>query len=436
MFREIMKMSIYKKGIWLYLFLLIFEGALRKWFLPSLATPLLLVREPIVVWLVMAGIAKGWFKSGYVSAIMIVSTLSLLLSLAFGHSNVFIGLYGWRIYFFHIPFVFVMGKLLDRNDVLLMGKFIIYVSIAMTVIIVQQFYSPQDAWINIGIGGEGSSGFQGAMGYFRPSGTFSFTSGYVMFQSLVGCLLCFYLFMNDSLEKLYRLPQYILFSALGAYIISVPMSISRTHVFQTAVFLAFIAIIAIFKLQFKGRVVKFAIWGFVAFSLMGALGLMGESLEAMTTRFDQTAAAGQDVESAITDRYVGGFLNSLLNFDIPFAGFGIGIATNAGAKMINASMYRYFNGENEWSRIIGECGLLIGWAIIFIRVMISLELFRYAWQQMRSKVSNLLPWFLSAGMLLSFPQGQMGIPTNLGFCVFITGLTFAALKIPRDKGVK
>ena len=38
-----------KIGIWIYFYLLIFEGALRKWFLPSLATPLLVVRDPVAL---------------------------------------------------------------------------------------------------------------------------------------------------------------------------------------------------------------------------------------------------------------------------------------------------------------------------------------------------------------------------------------------------
>ena len=38
-----------KIAIWLYLLLWIFEGALRKWILPSLATPLLVVRDPIAI---------------------------------------------------------------------------------------------------------------------------------------------------------------------------------------------------------------------------------------------------------------------------------------------------------------------------------------------------------------------------------------------------
>lgn len=50
--------ALYRKAIWIYIFLLIFEGALRKWFLPSLATPLLLVRDPIAIWLTIIGLQK------------------------------------------------------------------------------------------------------------------------------------------------------------------------------------------------------------------------------------------------------------------------------------------------------------------------------------------------------------------------------------------
>ena len=34
-----------KRLIWVYFILLVFEGALRKWFLPGLSTPLLIVRD-------------------------------------------------------------------------------------------------------------------------------------------------------------------------------------------------------------------------------------------------------------------------------------------------------------------------------------------------------------------------------------------------------
>ena len=38
-----------RRLLWLYLWLLIFEGAFRKWIVPQLSSPLLLIRDPVVV---------------------------------------------------------------------------------------------------------------------------------------------------------------------------------------------------------------------------------------------------------------------------------------------------------------------------------------------------------------------------------------------------
>ena len=38
-----------RRLIWLYFWLLLLEGALRKWVLPQLSNPLLIIRDPVVV---------------------------------------------------------------------------------------------------------------------------------------------------------------------------------------------------------------------------------------------------------------------------------------------------------------------------------------------------------------------------------------------------
>ena len=46
------------------------------------------------------------------------------------------------------------------------------------------FLVPQSAWVNRGVGGDTSGArIQGAMDYFRPPGTFSFTTGVVSFMA-------------------------------------------------------------------------------------------------------------------------------------------------------------------------------------------------------------------------------------------------------------
>ena len=38
-----------RRLIWLYFWLLLIEGALRKWVLPQLSNPLLIIRDPVVI---------------------------------------------------------------------------------------------------------------------------------------------------------------------------------------------------------------------------------------------------------------------------------------------------------------------------------------------------------------------------------------------------
>lgn len=419
--------SLYRKAIWAYIILLIFEGALRKWFLPSLATPLLLVRDPIAIWLTLVGLQKGWIKNGYAITMMVIASISFILTLIIGHHNLYVALFGWRIYFFHFPMIFVMGKVLTRTDLLKIGQFILWVSIPMTILIFLQFHSAPTAWVNMGVGGEGTAGFSGAMGYMRPPGTFSFTSGYVMFQALVGCYLLYYLLMNNTLPKEYQFSKIILIILAGCYLLSIPTSISRTHFFQTGVFIIFLFIAAMRKNKFKGKFLRFAIIAIVAGVILYLSGLGGTSMEAFTARFEGANKAEGGVEGVIGNRYVGGYVGALLNLQIPIFGYGIGLGTNAGAKIMGGNMYSFgFNAENEWGRIIGECGILLGFIIIGIRLIFSLDIWNRAYKLLNKKY-DLLPWMLSAGMMLTVPQGQWGIPTNLGFCIVFGGLTLASI---------
>lgn len=420
--------ALYRKIFWIYLFLLIFEGALRKWFLPSLATPLLLVRDPIAIWFTLVGWQRGWLNNGYAKGMMLAATVSFVLTLLVGHHNVAVALFGWRIYFFHFPMIFVLGHILTRTDLLRVGQFLLWLSIPMTVLIVIQFYSPPTAWVNIGIGGEGTAGFGGALGYMRPPGTFSFTAGYTAYQAVVGCYLLYYLVMNDTLPKEFRFSKAVLIILAGCYLLSIPMSISRGHLFQTCVFLAFLFLAALRKNKLKVRFLKFAAIAVLAGFVLSASGLLDTGIEVFTARFEGASESEGGLEGTIGDRYIGGYLGALFNWSMPLFGYGIGLGTNVGATLMGGDMWSFgFNGEVEWSRIMGECGIILGLIIIGIRVLFSLKLWKKSYDLLIKRY-DLLPWMLSAGMMLTIPQGQWAVPTNLGFSILLGGLTLAAVR--------
>src|ERR1700720_2925181 len=67
--------------IWLYLILLIFEGALRKWIVPQLSNPLLIVRDPVVIAIYMLSLRAHVFpRNGYVICLAVIGVLSTVAS--------------------------------------------------------------------------------------------------------------------------------------------------------------------------------------------------------------------------------------------------------------------------------------------------------------------------------------------------------------------
>lgn len=425
--------SIYKKGIWLYIILLIFEGALRKWILPSLATPLLLVRDPIAIWLVIEGWRKGWIDVFYAKVMMMVATLSFILTLLFGHQNILVALYGWRIYFFHFPMIFIIGKILTRDDILRICRFFLYVSIPMTVLVVIQFYSPPTAWVNIGVGGEGTAGFGAVGNFMRPPGVFSFTAGYVAFQGVVGCILLYYLIMNKSLYQKYQIQQWLIITASICYLVALPTSISRTNFFQTLVFLAFAVLAAVVIKNIRPKVITLLCIGAGILILLTVSGLIATNIEVFMARFEGANEVEGGFEGVVGNRYIGGFLRALTRIDVPVSGYGIGLGTNAGASLMGGDMYSFgFNAEVEWERIIGECGFFLGVSIIAIRLALSIAMLFKSFKRLTENL-DLLPWILCAGMILYLPQAQWGSTTSLGFTVLLGGLTLAAIRTSHEK---
>ena len=138
-----------KRGIWVYLLLLIFEGALRKWVLPFLATPLLIVRDPVALWLLLAAWKFGFFRwNGYSAAMIVLSLIGIVTAVLIGHGNLYVALYGARLYILHFPVMFVIGTILNYEDVVQIGRTILKIAIPMAILIALQFYSPQSAWVN------------------------------------------------------------------------------------------------------------------------------------------------------------------------------------------------------------------------------------------------------------------------------------------------
>lgn len=415
------KYDLIKKGIWLYLILLIFEGALRKWFLPFLATPLLIVRDPIAIWLIY----KAWKsnlmpKSPFVYAMTFVTLLAVITALVLGHRSITVAIFGARILLFHFPVMFIMGKILTQHDVLQIGKFILLISIPMVVLTALQFYSPQSAWVNRGVGGDmEGAGFSGAMGFFRPPGTFSFTNGNTLFFSLVSCFV-FYFWISKS-----KINQFILIGSTLGLLASIPISISRSLLFTIVITMFFTFIASLTRPKYIPKILGFVTVLIILVAILSQMTFFETATEAFTSRFEAASRSEGGLEGTLVDRFLGGLVGSLSKGgETPFFGYGIGMGTNAGSQLLTGEAV-YLIAEEEWGRLIGEMGILLGFSVIMIRVIFSL---RISWLSFFKMLKgDFLPWILLSFGLIIIPQGQWGQPTSLGFSTIMGGLILGAL---------
>lgn len=414
-----------KWGVWSYFILLIFEGALRKWILPGLAAPLLIVRDPIAIWLLVTTWRRGLLPANtYITTIVVLSILGIFTAVFIGHGSLVVALYGARILLFHFPLMFVIGRIFTRADVIKMGKAIVWISIPMALLIAVQFYSPQSALVNRGVGGDmGGAGFDGAMGYFRPPGTFSFTNGTHLFFGLVACFTC-YFWVNHE-----RLNRVVLATATMGLLAAIPFSISRSLLLLVAMALLFMVTGMLRKPKYLGSLLVIVFGGVIFLAILSQISFLQTPIEAFTARFDNASEAEGGVQGSVGNRYLGGLIGAITeSTEQPFFGYGLGMGTNAGSQLLTGHSNGFLIAESEWSRLVGEMGPLMGLIIIFLRLSLCTKIAVACYRKLLQ--NDLLPWILLGYALQTIPQSQWAQPTTLGFSTLIGGLIIASLRIP------
>ena len=410
-----------KKMIWLYLLLLLFEGALRKWFLPFLSGPLLLVRDPLALIILFYGYSYGFLRLNLYLMIMVFATLlSICATFVFGHGNIGICIYGARITILHFPLIFIIGNVFDEFDVLKVGRVLLYITIPMTILMILQFYSPQSALVNRGIGGdiEGGGFIGGALGFYRPPGTFSFISGLTCFYGITTCFVFYFWTKPKSINKVV-----LILSSICVFA-AVPFSISRTLFFTTVLTLLFFLFAVSLNPKNIMKVIGGTLGAMVVLVLLSNIDLFKTPIEAFTVRFEGANETEGGVESVLLGRYLGGMFGAVVdNRNTAFFGEGLGIATNAGSQLFKGYQRKNHWVEKEWERIIYESGLIIGVIIILVRLLLALNLAVSAFKKLFSK--DMLPWLLLSYCALILPNGQWQTPTTLGFGIFVSGILMA-----------
>jgi len=412
-----------RRLIWLYFLLLIYEGALRKWIVPGLSNPLLIVRDPVVIAIYGLALSKGVFpQGGFVAWIMGLGLFTFLMSLVTGDGTFLISVYGWRTDFLHLPLIFVMPKVLTSEDVKKLCKGLLITAIPMGILVMYQFKSSPTAWVNVGVGGGEGGQLDVGFGKIRPPGTFSFTNGLANYISLVaGCLL------YAVLDKKYY-PLWLLFSAVPATVLMIVISGSRATVSAVMISVAFLGMIILRRPSYiggagSGKFIALGVPGMlIGLWIITSMSIFQEGIMIHTARFGET---GGGVQHGIVERALGDYLDGIYAAeDAPLFGVGLGLGTNAGAGLLSGGARSFLLAEGEWSRVVKECGPIFGFGFLLLRIAIAIYLGMMA--VMAFGRESPLALLVFSACFLGVISGQFGQPTALGFAVYGAGLCLAA----------
>lgn len=414
--------------IWLYMILLVIEGALRKWIVPQLSNPLLIVRDPVVIAIYFLAIRARIFpRNGFVLSLFGIAILSWLVSVLVLEPYLplkplfLVTGFGFRSNFLHLPLIFIIARVLDEADVRNVGWWTILAMIPMGLLMAAQFQASPESFINRTVGLEVGEQLTAGGGKIRPPGTFSFVSGSIFFTTAAVAFL-----LDAALVRIQR-NSWVLFSSGFAVVVAVAVSGSRAVV--ASVLLVVLSLLAILVLRPEavnkfGRNLLMVVIGAL---IITRLPIFNEGLGILSERFTESAAATDStVTGGMLSRTLGGFTEGFRIFNrLPLAGYGLGIGTNAGAKFVTGHAV-FLLAEGEWARVLLESGPILGLAFLLWRTALTLRLGYLSYLSL--KRAEILPLFLFSAGFVALLNGQFGQPTSLGFAVVLSGLCLASTR--------
>lgn len=402
-----------------YLILWLLEGGLRRWILPQFSGMLLLVRDPLVIGTYLFAFSYGRFPNNAIVWSCLLLAVSECLVAIFGHGNPLVTMYGLRCDFLHIPMIFIVAKVLATFTLSRLFRWALWLAVPSTVLLIFQFYSPQSAWVNRGLGGslEGAGFGGGALGRFRPPGTFSFITGPAcLYPILAACWIAAY--RNNWASKT------LLILSATAIVLAIPISISRSLFIATLLVVIAGGVESLWNGQLRvssSGIASLAAGG-VAIAVAISQPIFTDGMDAFGSRWKTSTTDSGGIREAMVDRMLGDTFDLFFSTRVPIFGVGTGYSTNVGQVMLTGKT-GFGMEESEWGRYLFDNGLLVGFLDLALRFSLLALIVVRALQFAQAGGRGALAFVAAAGPLLVI--GQWGQATIQGASVIATGIALA-----------
>lgn len=421
--------------------MLLLEGALRKWVAPGFSKYLFFARDPLVLLVYWYALRSNALRGGGPLLLIGLGFAAVSVFIAFFQSVSFGDLrlltvvaYGWRQYFLYLPLPFVMAATFDRDALLRFARHAFVAAILMAPIVFLQAHSPPSAVVNRGISDEEQLQFQSFAytgGRIRPSGTFTSTVGVKeLIPSTFALLLAVWLTPPASRKVSLRL---LVVAAAG---VATCLALSGSR--AAFVHCGFVMLSALLvgmttrRVAIRSRALMIPL-------LLVAIGavlypiVFPDAFAALLSRFAEANAAesrggGWGIFGRALHETVD-FLGFMKH--TPVLGYGLGLGGNGRTYLGTAdpNLMSHVGAESDWSRHIVDLGAIFGVLFILYRIVFTVSVFVRALRATRVS-SDPFPLLLFGYVGIGFFYGQLtGHGTVGGFLWLYLGLVLASCRI-------
>jgi hypothetical protein len=221
----------------------------------------------------------------------------------------------------------------------------------------------------------------------------------------------------------------------------VALSGSRTAVSEVAIVLVAFLGFMVTNIKLVGRGAFGSLAVIMALSLLLlSSAIFRTGLDVLQTRFAEASeleandATDADSDLAFLGRVNAGIVDAFdVGVETPLTGRGLGLGTNVGSKLSTGSI-EFLLSEDEWPRIIMECGPILGSIYVGLRLVFTLWL---GWKAiaLAYRRGSCLAMLLCSACAYNLIFGQWGPPTTLGLAMFVAGACMAALNLEPKVGM-
>lgn len=360
-------MKAWKVLVGLFFLLVVVDGALRKWVLPSYETSLLLLKD-ILLLIGYAAYARrrdplklpSPIRETWVPLLLVAYGFTVLLqAFNLNQPNFVVSAIGLKAHLNYIPLVVLLPALLadvtERQARRFLWGYALLLFLPVAALCIYQFFQPPTAWVNQYV--REMETVATVAGYPRVTGTFSYIgslSPFLRLNALLGAatLLAGIRWRETSLSVLGG-------GLIAASVIVIPMTGQRGLVALAGGGVGALLLVTRSRAaQRVGAVVVGTVLVLVLVQAVGGSGLLEgwEALASRTGRIGMGEAGGR-IEGLLT--------GPLTSFDeAGLVGFGVGTNHQAAPRFVQAADWAGWLGvDNSVMRVMTELGVL-GWLVL------------------------------------------------------------------------